>query len=117
MSSYTAYDLEESLGEIYRSDVARVIAAWGDSPEGWGSWEGGFLLALKDGRYAYIKGWCDTSGWGCRDGREVEFFDVEPPRASLTDWSWDTPQSVPAADWDEEPIDLNRYIRGEIDAF
>ena len=32
------------------------------------TWTGGFVLKLKDGRFAYLTGWCDYTGWGCQDG-------------------------------------------------
>lgn len=96
---YTSYDFSESLEHvgIEESNVARVIAAWGDSPEGYGSWEGGFLMLLENGRYAYLTGWCDTTGWGCQDGADITYFDSAP---SLADISEDV-------DWDIDPSDLN----------
>lgn len=96
---YTSYDFAESLEHerINESDVARVIAAWGDSPDGWGSWEGGFLMLMKDGRYCYLTGWCDTSGWGCQDGASVEYYDTLPAYKTLSG----------DVNWDLEPADLN----------
>jgi hypothetical protein len=128
MSEYTTYDLSETLDRVSidRDDIEEVVAAWGDTSEGWGAWEGAFILRLKDGRYAHVWGWCDTSGWGCQDGAEVSWFDSDPGREVLRG----TPQwfmgylealSGPQPekwqrDWDETPSDLNRYVRGEIPA-
>jgi hypothetical protein len=73
--SYTTEDFSESLQRtaITKGDVARVIAAWGKgdgqgvdaghyrhSEEGVTDWNGGFLMQLRDGRFAYLTGWCDA---------------------------------------------------------
>lgn len=110
--SYTTYDFHETLfnseiaGQIAPADVARVVAAWGYSPEGGGSWTGGFLLAMKDGRGAYISGWCDYTGWGCQDGASVAWSDTVPNYHTIDR------VDASAGDWDEEPADLNRYVAG-----
>jgi hypothetical protein len=86
--SYTTSDFDECVKcgirdaengvVIQREDIARVIAAWGHgegmggddaghyrySEDGATEWKGGFLCALHDGRFAYIWGWCDYTGWG-----------------------------------------------------
>jgi len=31
-----------------------------------------WILKLKDGRYLYIRAWCDYSGWDCQSGIEDE---------------------------------------------
>ena len=61
---YTRYDFSESIGVtgFDASTIKKVLKAWGHSPGG--EWEGGFLLELVDGTYAYIGGWCDYTGWG-----------------------------------------------------
>jgi hypothetical protein len=118
--SYTTYDLSESLQRvsIARDDIASVRAAWGYSPERYGSWTGGFLLAMKDGSFAYVSGWCDTTGWGCQDGADVERF-AEMPKLEALDSKVGSPKGrfddeAPPAEWDIEPADLNRYVHGEI---
>lgn len=101
MSEYTLSDLTESLRSA-NFDVTlleQVVRAWGRSPEGYGSWEGGFVLKLCDGRFAYLSGWCDTTGWGCQDGAELTFAD------SLE--GLDLPNDV---EWDVAPADLNLWI-------
>jgi hypothetical protein len=124
--SYAVYDFSESLDRvgIDRKSVARVVAAWGFSGD-YGEWEGGFVMEMTDGRFAYVWGWCDTSGWGCQDGAEVEWSDALPElkikRATPQHMSGYIEQLFggrsPAwgEEWDENPADLNRYIRGEID--
>ena len=116
MSDYSLTDFEESLGSLSVADIDRVVAAWGGSPSDYASWEGGFLLALRDGRFMYVTGWCDTSGWGCQDGRAEEYFDASPELATLTEWAGgEDGRLVDIAEWDLDPADLNRYVQGEID--
>ncbi len=113
--SYTTEDFSESLKRvgIDATGIDSVIAAWGrgegqgeDSGRGWSEdgvteWAGGFLFKLKDGRYAYVSGWCDYTGWGCQDGAEAVFFDALPQLVVL---------DTETRDWDEAPIDLNRWL-------
>lgn len=70
--SYSVCDLDECLriagrycGRVtpQRGDISRAVAAWGRDGD-FAEWRGGFLFELRDGRFAYICGWCDTSGWG-----------------------------------------------------
>ena len=83
--SYTIDDFSQCLAcagrdkkiTLSRSEIGFVIMAWGYG-EGMGrdaghmrfadtsasDWHGGFLCYLKDGRFAYITGWCDYTGWG-----------------------------------------------------
>lgn len=100
-----------------------MIAAWGGGDgmgandgmkPGWAEdgatdWSGGFLLRLKDGRYAYVWGWCDYTGWGCQDGAYVRYYDSEPRLVSLAFHSVAEHDSKPF-DWDESPADLNRWL-------
>lgn len=122
MSEYTVDDFTESLARvsIEPAEISSVIAAWGVSMEGYGEWEGGFMLALRDGRFAYVWGWCDTTGWGCQDGATVEYHDERPPLVIKRG----IPQhfmgylealGMPATakweqDWDEDPADLNLWL-------
>lgn len=126
--SYATYDFTESLSRVgvEREQIERVIAAWGHGdgmasddpqPTGWAEdspteWSGGFLVKLKDGRYAYIWGWCDYTGWGCQDGAYIRHYDTEPDRAALEFNSKQDSDSHPK-DWDEEPADLNRWLVAE----
>ena len=114
-SSYNVYDFTESLGRagIALADIERVWAAWGHSPEDYGSWEGGFLLAMKDGRVAYVWGWCDTTGWGCQDGGGVEWVDGLKGGAIVAGEE-PTPEGAsvpPGLEWDSEPADLNEALK------
>lgn len=114
MSSYDVYDLSESIGYVPEGFVvARVVEAWGVSPEGYGSWTGGFLLESTDGRWGYLTGWCDTSGWGCQDGVDWYPFQTRPTHAEMIAATKPEPWStVPLDDdWDPEPADLNKWVR------
>lgn len=65
------YDWEEAFGYAdgySNSDVAEVLTAWADSPEGYGSLNMAALFRLADGRYATLTAWADTTGWGCQEG-------------------------------------------------
>ena len=122
--SYVLSDFVESLrggtGINHREEhpitidpktVKHVHAAWGYSPEGYGSWSGGFLLELTDGRFAYLTGWCDTTGWGCQDGSQVTFFDAKPALELLDKPTTKEPYDNEApGEWDIDPADLNKWI-------
>lgn len=113
MSEYTVYDVSASCERVglARDDIASVPLGWGVS--GWGpEWTGGFLFSLKDGTFAYVTGWCDSSGWGCQDGAEVHRFDSMPTREAL-----EAIEDRESVDWDEEPADANRWARGEIEDY
>jgi hypothetical protein len=107
-TTFDAYDLTESIDRVRHqlpSEPVRVIAACGESPEGYGSWHGGFVLLLADGSFALVTGWCDTTGWGCQDGAEVtvsaEPFATVPNRVS---WA---PEYPPIPAWTREPAALS----------
>lgn len=118
--AYDLYDFTESvrIAGIQEHAIEKVYAAWGFSPEGFGSWNGGFLLLLKDGRSAYVHGWCDTTGWGCRDGAEVHYFDGLPDQEVVEKLSRQFMylSEQDTIDW-ENPINCNLYLKGKIDRF
>lgn len=110
MSEYTLYDFTESLNRVNLKglELVSVIKSWGRSPEGGGSWEGGFVLSFGGGQYAYLSGWCDYTGWGCQDGVDIRFANSVEELALPTVYSdWDT--SV--IQWDEYPADLNQWLQ------
>lgn len=113
MTEFTHYDFTESVAQadgFEMADIAKAIAAWGENGD-YAEWFGGFLLHLKNGRFAYIEGWCNTTGWGCQDGVETWFFDAHP---ALTELQTTKPENV---EWDCICADLNRVICGEIEEF
>lgn len=126
--SYATEDFAESLHRVRidPTNIETVIAAWGYgsgmgyelgtspgwSEEGVTDWAGGFLFRLVDGRYAYLTGWCDYTGWGCQDGATVTYFDAEPALVDLgrpPDCYNTEPLTADA--WDQSPADLNRWLK------
>ena len=53
-------------------DIARIIAEHSVSPEGYSSEDVVGVYELKDGRFLYVTGGCDTTGWDCRSGASGE---------------------------------------------
>jgi hypothetical protein len=47
-------------------------------------------VKLKDGSFAYVSGWCDTTGWGCQDGARITRFAQEPELKTIADEDWST---------------------------
>ena len=108
-NDYAIYDFQETLHilDIDPRDVRAVVGAWGHNGS-YAEWEGGFLLHLFDGRYAVASGYCDTSGWGCRDGADIAYFDHEPSVQELKD---DPDVYWPGGHVDPYPSDLNKWIQ------
>jgi hypothetical protein len=50
-----------------REDVAEILALDEGENDG-AAWIG--LFRLSDGRFAFLKAWCDYTGWGCQEGGE-----------------------------------------------
>jgi hypothetical protein len=100
---YCTNDFEESLKQVtLEAAPVKVLKAWGRAEEPdvccQMHWSGGFVMKLANGRFAYLSGWCDYTGWGCQDGAEVEHA------ARLKDLK------LPDEDWDENPADLNKWL-------
>jgi hypothetical protein len=108
--SYARQDFSESMSRttITPDKIESVIAAWGESTEGYGEWSGGFVMKLKDGRFAYLTGWCDTTGWGCQDGASIEYFDKKPKFNTFKKSTWAAEDEL--LDWDINPADLNKWL-------
>lgn len=47
-----------------REDVAEALHIYEDGGHSYAEWEGVVVVRLRDGRFAALSGWCDTSGWG-----------------------------------------------------
>lgn len=109
--AYDIYDFTESVerSKVEEKDIKHVKAAFGGKccDQCGSEWSGGFLMELKDGRWLYLTGWCDYTGWGCQDGIEETYFDAEPALDSLK-------RDSDAEPWDIDPSDLNRQVKGEI---
>ncbi len=106
--SYTRYDFSESMDRatITPDKIESIIAAWGTNDGGYAEWSGGFVMKLKDGRYAYLTGWCDTTGWGCQDGAEITYYESCPDYRMFKEK--DYREGLIA--WDESPADLNKWL-------
>lgn len=105
--SFSTYDFDETLKgtSIERTDIKRLIAAHGVTEAGCcdscgGEWSGGFLLEMKDGKFVYVHGWCDYTGWGCQDGTGRLDFDSVPELKDLDG----------SVEWETTVPDLQRYI-------
>lgn len=122
--SYATHDFTESLERsgIDPSEIASVLAAWGKgdgqgddaghfrwAEEGVTDWHGGFVMKLRDRRFAYLTGWCDYTGWGCQDGWTITYFDSRPSFLELKLAS-EYHHEPDDAEWDIDPADLNRYL-------
>lgn len=118
---YDLYDFTHSL-EAVSIPITRMehcSLGFGYSPEGYGSWTGGFVCHTRSGApWVLVCGWCDTTGWGCQDGAQAFEFDHEPTAEEVREafigycgeWSAEA-----LDDPDVDPADLNRMLRGEID--
>ena len=63
-NTLTPYGLQ--TGDV--ADVYFCASTYGDYAE----WYGEIIGRLTDGRYFAATGWCDTTGWGCRDDTTFE---------------------------------------------
>lgn len=105
--SFSTYDFDETLKgtSIERTEIRRVVAAHGVTEAACcndcgGEWSGGFLLEMKDGKFVYVHGWCDYTGWGCQDGTGREDFATQPELSALHK----------TEHWETTLPDLQRYI-------
>lgn len=108
--SFSNYDFQETMNGqgIEREDVKRVVAAFGVTAataccdDCGGEWSGGFLIEMKSGKFVYLTGWCDYTGWGCQDGTTKAEFDTKPALADLRD--------AKEGEWETTLPDLQKYI-------
>lgn len=110
--SFSTYDFKETLNGvgIDRSEVKKVVAAYGVTEESCcddcgGEWSGGFLLLLRSGKYVFMTGWCDYTGWGCQDGTERHDYDVKPDLATL-DQGYGKKK-----EWETSLPDLQKFLK------
>jgi hypothetical protein len=107
---YCTNDFEESLKQVHlEAKPVQVLKAWGRAIEAdvccHMEWSGGFVMALENGRFAYLTGWCDYTGWGCQDGAEISYANT------VSDFD------LPEENWDENPSDLNKWIADNMPAW
>lgn len=112
--AYDLYDFTETLAvsPIEPDLVAECTLGFGVQGD-YAEWQGGFVCRLVDGRWLFIFGWCDTTGWGCQDGADWAIFDFEPLDSELKDaWAeymgWGT---IPLDDADPHPADINIWLK------
>jgi hypothetical protein len=55
-------------GKMTWERIRDVIWLTADSIEGYSSVDMACVVTLTDGSCAICEAWCDTTGWGCRDG-------------------------------------------------
>lgn len=76
-------DLESCLEEHPQGfsidDIETVLAVYEGQPDG-EDWR--WIIRLKDGRYVYLRGGCDYTGWGCQSWAEA--FYGNSPREVMT---------------------------------
>lgn len=118
--SYDLCDFTESLNVagVEPNRVEHCSLSFGDSPEGGGSWHGGFVCHTRSGKpWLFVFGWCDYTGWGCQDGAWVVEFDKEPTgdevRAAWVEQQGNYAIDALLAQADEVPTDINRHLQGE----
>jgi hypothetical protein len=71
------YDLQSCLDynpqPFTVDDIERVLAVWEGENDG-DDWR--WVLLLKDGRYAFLQGGCDYTGWDCQSWATSAFDDT-----------------------------------------
>src|SRR5260370_21478284 len=101
----TLVGLDEPTHGLTHRDIARVEAAWGYI-DGEFYWMGGFIVSLRDGRRAYLEGFCDSDELAVGATVRVELLPRDAPHDS------GAPQvggrTLP---WEPAPERLNEYLR------
>lgn len=57
-----------TVAPVRPEDVAEVTHIWSLSRQEWADQAMAALMRLRDGRWASVETWSDSSGYGCRDG-------------------------------------------------
>src|SRR5438093_13383362 len=100
----TLVGLDEPTHGLTHQDIARVEAAWGHV-DGDFYWMGGFIVSLRDGRRAYLEGFCD-SDVAVGATVKVEMLPGDAPLESVARQVDD--RTLP---WEQAPERLNEYLR------
>lgn len=83
--------LENNPQEGYTADdIAEVLAVWEGANDG-GDWR--WILKLNDGRFVFLQGGCDYTGWDCRSFASSEFFN-QPQALAMTESVAEVQQSL-----------------------
>lgn len=60
------------------NDVREIVHYWSRADiEGWDGDEVKYVITLTDGRWVFVEGWCDYTGWGCQDGADAYYASSE----------------------------------------
>jgi hypothetical protein len=86
-------------------DIARVEAAWGYI-DGDFYWMGGFIVSLRDGRRAYLEGFCDSDELAVGAAVNVDMLQRDTPHEGVARRVGG--RSLP---WELAPQRLNEYLR------
>lgn len=77
-------DLGECLGYHIRTftldDIEQVLAVWEGQNEG-DDWR--WVLKLRDGRFAFVQGGCDYTGWSCQSWGTSDFANTAEDAAKM----------------------------------
>lgn len=73
---YSDFNEAAKLAGLNLGDVAECISA-GNRSGDYAETSVVAVLRMKDGRFALLTGWCDTTGWGCQDGGSVQYADTQ----------------------------------------
>lgn len=67
--------LENNPQDSYtEADIEKVLAVYEGENDG-DNWR--WILHLKDGRFVYLSGGCDYTGWDCQSNAYSEFSDTQ----------------------------------------
>lgn len=121
--SFDLYDFSEILdaaGVDIR--VEHCSLGFGSSREGGGAWEGGFVCHTRSGKpWLFVFGRCGYPSYDGQDGAWIVEFDKEPTHEEIKA-AWGTRKDMTSinellATADKYPLDVNRYLSGEINKY
>lgn len=76
MSSRDCFMYYPESVPVSDDDVLELIAEDSVCSEGFAQEDVVGIYSLKDGRFLYVSGWCDTTGWDCQSGASGEVRDT-----------------------------------------
>ena len=90
---------------LTHQDIVRVEAAWGYI-DGDFYWMGGFVVSLRDGRRAYLEGFCDSDELAVGATVRVQILPRDAPLESVARLVGGR-----TSPWESAPERLNEYLR------
>lgn len=96
-------DTKLDLSTVWPDQIANVVKAWGDHEAE--TWEGGFVVDLKNGRRAYIESKADGLDWAPKSSVSVAPMNAHDDLPDL-------PEHHPSElyGWADGPSELNDYL-------